>query len=306
MDTMERIEELLEEAYSTDDPEKMERLAREILELEKDNVEALIILADTLEYSEEKIAVLEKARGLLADAVENIRLASGESFLDDDSGMLYLAVMQRLGFALFSDGRNEEALAIAREIELLDPERETLGRTLLYRVLLEMQQDSEVLEETLKDKEKSPAMAHSRAIASFRLSGANLTSYRFLWEAFSAGPDIPFFILGYLDEPKDESDEAEEDYSVALLFEDIWSSENELLKWLTRGTILLGLTASVFPPENTEKMMVLADALDIAEFAEDAMVAVESRDDWGILSREERISIALKMFTEGTYLPVSE
>ncbi len=221
MDALERIEELLDEAYSTDDTGEMERLAREVLELDENNVEALILLADTLEYSQEKIAVLEQARNALAEEMENIRLVSGESLLEDDSGMLYIAVMQRLGFALFSEGKNEEALAIAREIDRYDPERETLGRTLLYRVLLEMGKDAEILEETLREKEASPAMAHSKAIASFRLSGAGRTSYRALWEAFAAGPDIPFYILGYFDEPEDGTEEEEEEYNFALLFEDI-------------------------------------------------------------------------------------
>ncbi|MBL3538460.1 hypothetical protein [Aminivibrio sp.] len=306
MDTMDRIEDLLDEAYSTDDPEEMEHLAREVLALDENNVEALILLADTLEYSQEKIDMLEKARNALADDMENIHLVSGESLLEDESGMLYIAVMQRLGFALFSEGKNDEALAIAREIDRYDPDRETLGRTLLYRVLLEMGKDSEVLQETLRDEETSPAMAHSKAIASFRLSGAGRTSYRALWEAFAAGPDIPFYILGYFDEPEDESEELEEEYNFALLFEDIWSSENELIKWLTRGTILLGLTASLFPRETAEKMLILADALDIADLAEEAMVKAESRGDWGVLSREERIAEALKIISEGTYLPLTE
>lgn len=306
MDALERIEELLDEAYSTDDTGEMERLAREVLDLDENNVEALILLADTLEYSQEKIAVLEQARNALAEEMENIRLVSGESLLEDDSGMLYIAVMQRLGFALFSEGKNEEALAIAREIDRYDPERETLGRTLLYRVLLEMGKDAEILEETLREKEASPAMAHSKAIASFRLSGAGRTSYRALWEAFASGPDIPFYILGYFDEPEDGTEEEEEEYNFALLFEDIWSSENELIKWLTRGTILLGLTASLFPRETADKMLILADALDIADHSEEAMVKAESREGWGVLSREERIAAALKIISEGTYLPLIE
>ncbi|NCB16307.1 MAG: hypothetical protein EOM65_09020, partial [Synergistales bacterium] len=74
MDPFDHIEELLDEAYSTDDPDEMERLAREVLALDENNVEALILLADTLEYSREKIDVLEKARNSLAGEIENMRL----------------------------------------------------------------------------------------------------------------------------------------------------------------------------------------------------------------------------------------
>lgn len=306
MDKIDRIEELLDEAYSTDDPEEMESLAREVLELEEDNVEALILLADTLDYSEEKIELLEKAKDLLAEEMEAIDFDSVENILDDDYGMLYIAVMQRLGFALLSEGRNEEALDIANEINSLDPEEETLGKTLLYRVLLEMGRDGEVLEEALRDKDPGPAAAHSKAIAAFRLSGPDRASYRALWEAFSSAPSVPFFILGYLDEPEEESEELEEDYNFALLFEDIWSSDHELLNWLTRGTILLGLTAGLFPSETAEKMMVLADALHIADYAEDAMIKAESREDWGLLSREEKVLAALEIISRGVYMPVND
>ena len=49
----ERIDELLDEAYSTDDEEEMERLAREVLEMDGENVEALILLADAGEFSDD-------------------------------------------------------------------------------------------------------------------------------------------------------------------------------------------------------------------------------------------------------------
>jgi hypothetical protein len=36
------------------------------------------------------------------------------------------------------------------------------------------------------------------------------------------------------------------------------------------------------------------------------MVKAESREDWGVLSREERIAAALKILSEGTYLPLTD
>lgn len=306
MDALERIEELLDEAYYTDDPVEMERLAREVLELDEDNAEAIILLADAVEYSEEKITLLEKARDILTEEIEAVLHSPEGNVLEDDTGMLYIAVLQRLGFAHFSEGRNEEALAIARDIEQYDPEGETLARTLLYRVMLEMELDSEVLQEALKDGKDSLAAVHGKAIAAFRLSGPGRPAYRALWDAFLAGPEIPFYILGFMTESDEASEEELEEYNFALLFEDAWSSDSELIKWLTRATILLGLTASLFPGDDVEKMMILADALEIADFVEDAMVKTESRNDWGTLSRSERTEAALKMFSEGVFLPLEE
>lgn len=302
----ERIDELLDEAYSTDDEEEMERLAREVLEMDEENVEALILLADAGEFSDEKINILERARDILAADVESLLANEDASFLEDDTGMLYIAVLQRLGFAHFSEGNNEKALDIALEILKHDPEGETLGKTLYYTVLLDMKRDAEVLEEALRDDVESPAMLHARAIASFRLTGGDRGAYRALWDAFAAGPEIPFHILGYWGEPEeDASDEEYEDYNLAVLFEDQWSSDPELINWLARGTILFGLTASLFPKDDVEKMMVLADALDIADSVEEALVQVEGRPEWATLSREEKIAEALSLFSRGVYLPLT-
>ena len=60
MNTTQKIERLLDEAYTTDDPEEMERLARQILNYDKDNVEAIILLADVTEDSKEKIENMQK------------------------------------------------------------------------------------------------------------------------------------------------------------------------------------------------------------------------------------------------------
>ncbi|MGI6251874.1 MAG: hypothetical protein ACOYJV_00365 [Aminivibrio sp.] len=306
MDVLERIEELLDEAYFTEDAQEIERLARSVLELDEDNVEALILLSDTIEYSEEKIALLERTMDIISEEAEAVLHAGEGNILEDETGMLYIAVLQRLGFALFSEGRNEEALAIARDLERYDPDGETLARTLLYRVLLDMERYSEVLEETLKDERPGLAALHGKAIASFRLSGPGKTAYRSLWEAVEGGPDIPFYILGFMPEPEEDLNDEQEEYHFAFLFEDAWSMDNDLVKWLTRAAILLGLTASLFPDEDVDNMMVLADALEIADFVEEAIIQAESNPDWGALSPHEKTETAIKMFSKGVFLPLAD
>lgn len=308
MKSAQNIERLLDEAYATDDPEEMERLARQILNFDQDNVEAIILLADVTEESKEKIVLLQKASFLMEKDLEESPVPEGTSFLDDELGMLYVAVLQRLGFSYFSEGENEKALKIAQEIMGLDPEQQTLGRTLFYRVLVDMNEYAAILEECLKEKEPFTAMLHSKAIAAYRLSGATMPAYRALWEAFAADPDIPFHILGYYDEPEEDAEEEElESYSLAMLFEDAWLTEGDapLANWIAGGTILLGLAASLFPTENTEKMLVLADALGLADAAEDIMVTLESREDWNVLSRQEKVKESLKLLSEGRYLPLN-
>ena len=307
MNTTQKIERLLDEAYTTDDPEEMERLARQILNYDKDNVEAIILLADVTEDSKEKIVLLQKASCLLEKDLEESPVPEGTAFLDDELGMLYAAVLQRLGFSYFSEGENEKALEIAHSIMAFDPEQQTLGRTLYYRIIVDMNEYTAILEECLKEREPFPAMLHSKAIAAFRLSGATMPAYRALWEAFAADPDVPFHILGYYEEPDEEAEEEElESYSLAMLFEDAWLTEGDaaLANWVAGGTILLGLAASLFPAENSEKMLVLADALGLADAAEDIMVKLESRQDWNVLSKQEKVKEALKLLSEGKYLPL--
>jgi len=309
MENADRIEELLDEAYNTEDPEEMERLARQVLKQDGENVEALILLADVTDLPDEKISLLEKARQLLEESLESDPLPEDAPFLDDDEGMLYVAVLQRLGFSYFSEGENEKALEIAQAIMEYDPDQQTLGRTLFYRVLLEMKEYGRILEESLKEQGGSPAMLHSRAIAAFKLSGPGMPAYRALWEAFAADPEVPFYILGYYEEPGDDVEEEQESFSLALLFEDAWlaaDNDTSLPNWLARATILFGLSASLFPPENTEKMMILADALDIADSVEEALVKLESREDWGMLSRAEKMRVSLKLLSEGKYLPLKQ
>lgn len=306
MTDTDRVEELLDRLYGAEDDEETERLAREILELDDDNVEGLMLLADVVPYSEEKIGFLERAKEILeADCDDTLSLDTSDPEAQERCS-LYMAVLQRLGFAYFSEGRHEDALDLTVGLLDLDVDGLTLARSLYYRILVEMKKDRDVLEATMDDAERSPSMLHSKAIALWRLSGSGNDAYTALWEAFRSAPRVPFYILGYFDEPEEgDMDEAEE-YNLALFFEDAWSSETGLLNWLAQGTILLGLSASLFSKEDTEKMMVLADALHIADSVEDAMVRLESRQDWAARTTDERIDAAIALFLQGRYLPRDE
>ncbi|HCL78413.1 MAG TPA: hypothetical protein DIC53_00425 [Synergistaceae bacterium] len=306
MTDMDRVEELLDRLYGAEDDEETEQLAREVLALDDDNVEGLMLLADVVPYSEEKIGLLERAKGILEADSDDIPSLDTSDPEEQERCSLYMAVLQRLGFAYFSEGRHEDALDLTIGLLDLDVDGLTLARSLYYRILIEMKRDRDVLEATMNDAERSASMLHSKAIALWRLSGPGDDAYMALWEAFRAAPLVPFYILGYFDEPDEEDVDRTEEYNLALFFEDAWSSETGLLNWLAQGTILLGLAASLFPREDTEKMMILADALHIADSVEDAMVRLESRQDWAARTTDERIDAAVALFVQGRYLPRDE
>ncbi len=306
MDSTDRINALLDEAYASDDAETIEKLVKKVLDLDEDNPEALILLSDVTEDFGGKIPMLEHARRILEEELQEYEFPEDECCLDDEVVALYVSALVRLAFAYFSEGRNDEALALSRIVTEYDPERETPGKTLLYRLLLEKKEYGRIIEESLKEPEPFPAMLHSLAIATYKLSGAGDRAYKALWSAFAADPDAPFYMLGYLDEPEEDADEETiESFNLAMLYEDAWLSADDtpLANWLASAAILLGLAASIFPHEDMDNMLVLADALGIADHVEDVLIKLESGRDWGVLSARERMVAAIKFISDGRFIP---
>ena len=297
---------LLEKAYETDDEEETERLLRQILEIDEYNPEALILLSDLTDDPEERLFCLERAWEMLEEEMQDSTIPDDVDFLEDNFGILYVTGLLRLAFAYFSEGRNDEALELAQILVEYDPNRTTPSATLFYRLLLENKEYGRIIEESLKKPEPFPAMLHSLAIATFKLSGPGDRAYKALWSAISSDPAASFYMLGYLEEPDDDADpEMIESFNLAMLFEDAWLSQTDtsLSNWLASAIILLGLAASVFPLDTVENMMILADALDIADSVEDVIIKLEARSDWGVLTGEERLVAALELISSGRYLP---
>ncbi|MDD3707710.1 hypothetical protein RBH88_08360 [Aminobacterium sp. MB27-C1] len=301
---MKQIEELLEEAYQSEEIEEIARITRQILELDPENPEALMLLADTLEYSEEKLELLQRALKPMRSMMEEAGLLNSEELMDEDEGLIYIGLLQRLGFALLSEAHIEEALGVAEEIISYDPEGLTLGKTLMYRCLVELQRFGEVLERAMKDEEVSPARQHSIAIATFMLSGADNASYKALWDAFKVGPDIPLYILGYVPEPDLDSidEQQEEDYNFSILFEDAWTISQELANWLASATILFGMLTGRFLEEDKENFLVLMDSLGITSFYEKA--TQDMGYDVDALDAESFDTTVLDMLRSNVYLPL--
>ena len=111
MDSTDRINALLDEAYALDDAETIEKLVKKVLDLDEDNPEALILLSDVTEDFGGKIPMLEHARRILEEELQEYEFPEDECCLDDEVVALYVSALVRLAFAYFSEGRNDEALA---------------------------------------------------------------------------------------------------------------------------------------------------------------------------------------------------
>jgi tetratricopeptide (TPR) repeat protein len=284
------VYELLDKAYDSEDVDEVADLVERALELEPDNPEALMFKADLLEDDEERLFVLERAmeeakRYFLEEEL------SDEDILEDEIGLVYLGLLQRTAYTLFSLGEDERSLALVEELLGYDQADLAMGKILYYRILLEREEWARVLEATLQETTRNLAWAYARVIATFMLSdgkkdvknGKNSKEAkndkslnRMLWDAVRMAPNVPFYMLGYLPDPIDETED--ENFHFAILFEDIWSVSRNLLNWFSKGTILFGLSTGRFGQE-AESMKEILGALDGSADYEDLTLRMRGVSD---------------------------
>ncbi len=256
------IYEILNRAYESEDFDEITELVEQALKLEPDNPEALLFLADLTEEDEERLPILERALDGAREVLQENNL-SGDDILEEDMGLVYLGLLQRAAFTLFSLEQDERSMELVEELLSYDHEDQAMAKTLFYRILLEREEWSRVLEETMKDKVRNLGWAYARTIAAFMSSqndGKGLESLnKLLWDAVRMAPNVPFYMLGYIPDPVDESED--EDFHFSLLFEGIWPVSRELLNWFSKATILFGLLSGRFGRESGDMQEILA-ALD--------------------------------------------
>ena len=201
--------------------------------------------------------------------------------------MLYLGLLQRLAFTLLSVGDDEAALAAVEELLPHELDDGGMTRNLYYRILIERGEWSKVLAETLQDQDHQLGWAYGRLVATFMLrQDENMeTPARMFWEALAMGPNVPFYMLGYMDEPEDGSDV--DDFNFAMLYEDVWTLSRELLNWFSRGVILFGLLSGRFddPQQDVdaEDILGILDSLGGREDYDRVAPLVKGRDDLEII-----------------------
>lgn len=260
------IDLLLQRAFSSEDPAEIDHIARQVLQADPDNPEAMVLLADSAQEEEDRIKILQKAldivRPFLPDKEESDRRSL---FYDEDEGILYIAILQRLAFSFFTSGDISQSFQMAGELIEIDPEDQTFGKTLYYRCLLEMEDYGSVLSFAEVDENQSPARSHAKAIALFSMYGPSAEATEALWDLFAVGPDIPLFLIGYWGEPDDEYSQESEDFNFSLLFEEAWNQTEPLLRWLTKATFIFSYLTGRLNSDILENMDRLMDDLEIGD-----------------------------------------
>ncbi len=276
---------LIAEARASEDPEEMELLAGRVLERDPGHPEGLLLLAKANESDAERIPLLERARG-------SFETRFPETGGDVD---LLVEILQELVISLLAEGRSAEGVDACREILDYDPDDLSLGRTLLYRCLIEDGRFAEVLEEALADPNRSLAREHAVAIATFLLEGVTPESWRTLWNVFRAGAAVPFLMLGYLE----SSGDAETD-AFAEFYADAWSVAIPLRNWLTGGMLLFGELTGRLEMLPRESFDVLAESLLVKEPLEEARIRLFEAGDADGLDRDDQDAAVIDVLASVT------
>lgn len=265
-----RITEMLNIAWATDDGKKALSLARKVLEISPGNADALIIIADNTEDENER-------KTALRHALES--LDGEDNYPNDDRRELSFSINYRLAYMYLAEGDFEPMLSACEEaMKTVDPDNEDYIKSLYYRALIGVGEWRKILELTMKDETHGLAWGYSRLAATWRISGNRALCAKMFWDALILSPDVPFYILGYYDEPDNDEDSGEFDF--ALIYSDVLNISEDFRQWFTRGTILFGLLTNRFDGREREFMLDVIDTLGgYEEYERMSNILLEADDE---------------------------
>lgn len=279
-----RVNRLLNMAWDSQSPSKAISLARQILAINPDNTDALIILADNRLDD----GSLEELENLLLHALRS--LDDTKNYNDDEHDLLLLSISYRLAHVYWTEGRVDDAFSSCEKaMRLLEAEDDVDTylahslRELHYRTMIELEQWQKILLLTMKDDTHDLAWAYSRLVAAWVSSQGKSRSVcaSMFWDALIISPDVPFYMLGYYDEPDD--DEENDAFDFALMYYDIVSVSDDFFRWFTRGTILFGLLTDRFDGREREYVLDAIDSLGGLEEYEKMSGVLFGADDVSVI-----------------------
>jgi tetratricopeptide (TPR) repeat protein len=238
-----RAQQVLERAYGEPSPGKRVELARQALAICPDCADAYTLLAEhaasrkeSAEYYEKAVAAAEHALG-----PDLFREAEGHfwGFLETRP---YMRARLGLAHALWTSGRQEEAVAHAQDMLRLNPGDNQGIRYTLAGWLLNLDRDNELallLEQY--GEEGSATWAYTRALLAFRRDGDTPEARSLLKDAKKTNKHVPDYLLGKKPLPMRPPDyyspgEPSEAIEYAGSFLVPWKNTAGALDWLQEAT----------------------------------------------------------------------
>ena len=268
-DDISRINQLLAMAWNANSASRILSIAEQILSINPDNVEALLLKADRVEDVNLRVKILLHA----ITAISKPENFTGE---EDERNLVFVTLNHRLAYTFFVQENFNEALkycedainfANDNEINMYDDDENGVMlahlKALYYRILINNKDWRKILTLTMKDEGKSLARSYARLIAAWETAPKEKRQSicaSIFWDALMMAPDVPFYILGFFEEPDDPAErEIMTDFDFAVMYYDTVSISNDLYSWFSRGTILFGLLSGRFENDEYDYML---DALD--------------------------------------------
>ena len=281
-DTQKRIEQLLEMAWDTESTARILAITSQILELDPNNIEALILKSDNTKDVYKRIEILNKA-------LNSINTSKN---LNDELKITYLlALNQRFSYMFLGIEEYDRALKCCETaIEITerfssDPEEDENYedmKSIRYRILIERNEWQRILSLTMKDEDHTPGWAYARLIAAWCLAPKpkEAACAKLFFDALISAPDVPFYMLGFFEEPDDNvDDEVFDDFNFAMMYYDVISISDEFHDWFSRGVVLFGLLSNRFEGKEREYMIDALDSLGgFHDFERMSKILVEGDD----------------------------
>lgn len=202
---LDEAQQLMYDAWEAPSRQRAIKLARQALELSPDCADAYLLLADLASAS------FRERFDFLRQGVEAGRRALGKAFFRDHVGEFwgwietrpFMRVMAALADTLWETGQSDDALAIWREMLLLNPNDNQGVRYRLMAALLELQRDAEAkeLEKAYMDDGVAEWL-YAVSLLIFRAEGDSVAARRKLQTALQQNPHVPSYLLGRKKLPK--------------------------------------------------------------------------------------------------------
>ena len=192
-----RAQDLVYQAFDTDDPDERARLVRQALDLWPDCADAYAVLAEQAPSRKAALELYEKgvAAGERALGEEMFREQAGHFWLILETRP-YMRARYGLAESLWMAGRRDEAVAHLRDMLRLNPNDNQGLRYTLAAWLLLMDRNDELGRLLDQYPEGSALFAYSRALLAFRRQGDSEEARALLKAAKKANKHVPAYLLG--------------------------------------------------------------------------------------------------------------